>query len=174
MLMISIMDIDKKAQHHHAHRLLRECLRPYGVPEEAAIERMEYGKPYLRDFPELHFNLSHGSGIAACIVTDTECGIDCEQCREMREGVVRRCFSPAEKRLLEETPESERDLMFTRLWTLKEAFVKCIGKGIGYPMDTAEFAFEGSRIVTALKGYRFSQYILRGGRYVCSTAVSSR
>lgn len=41
--------------------LLREMLAKHlQIPaEELVIERGEFGKPYLRDFPEWYFNLSH-------------------------------------------------------------------------------------------------------------------
>ena len=38
MLMISITDLDKKAVREHAHRLLRECLKPLGVNYSAIAE----------------------------------------------------------------------------------------------------------------------------------------
>ena len=174
MLMISLSDVPKSGQHDHGRRLLRECLRPYGVPEDAAMEKGGYGKPYFRDYPELHFNISHGDGIAACIVTERECGIDCEPCREYRERVARRCFSPAEQRMIVEAAPEERDLLFTRLWTLKEAFVKCIGQGISYPMDTAEFTFDGERIASSPEGYRFAHHIIRGGEYVVSVCIKEK
>ena len=171
MLMISLYDVPKKEQHEHGRKLLRECLRPYGLPEDAVMEKGSYGKPYFRDRPDICFNISHADGIAACIVTESECGIDCEPCREYRERVARRSFSPEEQRMIEEAEPEERDLLFTRLWTLKEAFVKCIGQGISYPMATAEFAFDGERIVKSPEGYRFAHYILHGGRYVVSVCV---
>ena len=171
MLMISLSAVSKKEQHELGRKLLRECLRPYGISADAVVEKGSHGKPYLCDYPELCFNISHADGITACIVTDRECGIDCEPCREYRERVARRCFSPSEQRMIEEAKPEERDLLFTRLWTLKEAFVKCTGQGISYPMDKAEFVFEDGRITKSPEGFRFSHYIIRGGKYVVSVCV---
>ena len=80
MLMISIREMDKKELHTHAHRLLRECLRPLGVDygEDTPVTKGKMGKPSLADRPDIHYNLSHANGIAACIVSEQECGIDCE------------------------------------------------------------------------------------------------
>lgn len=170
MLMISLMDIDKKEQHSHAHRLLRECLKPYNIAYsgECDLSYGDHGKPFLADYPAVCFNLSHGSGISACIVSDRECGIDCERAGEYRPKVARRVFTPAEQTLLGEVPESERGLLFFRLWTLKEAFVKTVGAGLSYPMNTVGFSFENGSIVCTERGYSFRQYILRGGEYVVS------
>jgi len=174
MLMISIMDIDKKQQHSHAHALLRECLKSRGIAydENAPVIKNDMGKPSLVEHPELHYNLSHANGIAACIVSDSECGIDCEQVRGFRPNVMKRAFSDNERKLVEETPEELRDQMFFRLWTLKEAYVKALGVGISYLLSTAEFGFEAGKIVTNIEGYSFRQYLIRGGRFVVSLCES--
>lgn len=170
MLMVSIMDVEKKTQHTHAHALLRECLKhrniEYNSPD--LIAKGEYGKPYLAEYPHIKFNLSHADGIAACIVSDRECGIDCEMVRKYRPNVMKRAFSEREAELVESSGQSERDLLFFRLWTLKEAYVKALGTGISYPMNTAEFLFEDKRIITNIVGYSFRQYIVGDGKYVVS------
>lgn len=170
MLMISITDMDKRAFHGHAHKMLRECLRVKGIEygENTPVVKGELGKPSLAEHPEIHYNLSHANGIAACMVSDCECGIDCENVRDFRPNVMKRAFSDKEREMVEKAPESEKNLLFFRLWTLKEAYVKALGIGISYPMNTAEFSFDGENIITEIKGFRFRQYILKGGRYVVS------
>ena len=170
MLMISIKDMDKKELHSHAHRLLRECLRPYGIDytEETLVTKGKMGKPSLACRPDIHYNISHADGIAACIVSDCECGIDCERVREYRPNVMKRAFSEKERDMVEKAPDDMKAQLFFRLWTLKEAYVKAIGTGISYPMDTAEFGFEGSEITTNVRGFRFRQYIVCGGKFVIS------
>jgi len=171
MLAISIKDVQKKEQRTHAHNLLRECLKVCGIDyiqDKTPVVRNEHGKPSLKDYPEIHYNMSHADGITACMLSDSECGIDCENVRQYRPNVVKRVFSESEKILLENTPENERDLLFFRLWTLKEAYVKAIGTGISYPMNTAEFSFEGKHIATNIKGFKFKQYILKNKKYVVS------
>ncbi|MBQ6251767.1 4'-phosphopantetheinyl transferase superfamily protein [Ruminococcus sp.] len=170
MLMISIRGMDKKELHTHAHRLLRECLRPLGIDygEDTPVTKGKMGKPSLADRPDIHYNLSHAKGIAACIVSEQECGIDCEKVRERRPNVMKRAFSANERQMVESASAEERDLLFFRLWTLKEAYVKALGTGISYPMDKAEFSFRGGEIVTDIKDCRFRQYIISGGKYVVS------
>ena len=170
MLMISIMNVEKKQQHSHAHSLLRECLKPLGIAYNAdtPIVKNDLGKPSLAEHSGIYYNLSHADGIAACIVSGSECGIDCEQVRNFRPNVMKRAFSTSERELVENSPESERDQLFFRLWTLKEAYVKALGIGISYPLDKAEFSFDGKSIVTSIEGYDFRQYILGNGRFIVS------
>lgn len=176
MLMISIMDIPKKMQHDHAHNLLRECLksRKISYSENSAIAKGEYGKPYLADYPDVKYNISHADGISACIVSDSECGIDCEKVRKLREGVLRRAFSEREREIIAGAAEEERDLLFFRLWTLKESYIKAIGTGLSYPLETAEFLPSSREIHTNIKGYHFKQYLLRENKFVVSLCTKSR
>lgn len=176
MLMISLIDTPKDQQHSHAHKLLRECLRTCSVEydENTPVTKNQYGKPGLTEFPDIHYSLSHAGGIAACMVSCRECGIDCEAVRPLRPNVMKRAFSERERRLIEEALPEQRDLLFFRLWTLKEAYVKALGIGISYPLHTAEFLLEGDRISTPIEGYGFRQYIIRGGKYVVSLCEKLR
>lgn len=170
MLIISTKQLPKKEQHGYAHRLLRECLRAHGIEynESTEISLGKMGKPSLAKHPEIHFNLTHADGISACMTAETECGIDAERVREYRPNVMKRAFSEAERAMVENAPESERNLLFFRIWTLKEAYVKALGIGISYPMKTAEFILDGDDIRTNIKGYSFKQYILHSGELVAA------
>lgn len=171
MLLISLKEVPKKEQRSHAHNLLRECLRTRRIEyitDETPVVRGEHGKPSLAEHPEIKYNMSHADGIAVCLVSDRECGVDCEGVRPYRPNVVRRSFSESEKRLIENADENQRDLLFFRLWTLKEAYVKAIGIGISYPLNTVEFSFSDNSITSSVTGYRFRQYILKNGRFIVS------
>ena len=170
MLMISIKDMDKRELHSHAHRLLRECLRPYHIDynEDTPVTKGKLGKPSLTECPDIHYNLSHADGIAACIISGYKCGIDCERIRKYPEKVMTRVFSEKERIMVESAPENKKNELFFRLWTLKEAYVKAIGVGISYPMNTVEFSFGSGRIITNIKGCRFRQYIVEGRGFIVS------
>lgn len=157
-------------QHDHAHNLLRECLKSRNIvySENSAISEGEYGKPYLAEYPDVKYNISHADGISACIVADSECGIDCEKVRELREGVLRRAFSDREREFISSAAAEERNLLFFRLWTLKEAYIKAVGTGLSYPLKTAEFTVDSGKIHTNIRGYHFRQYVLRDNKYVVS------
>lgn len=174
MLLISLKEVPKKEQRSHAHKLLRECLRTNHInyiTDETPIVRNDHGKPSLAEYPEIKYNLSHANGIAVCLTADTECGVDCEGIRPYRPNVVKRSFSENEKLMFINANEDERDLLFFRLWTLKEAYVKAIGIGISYPLNTVEFLFDGDRIISSVKDHTFKQYILKDGKFVVSLCI---
>ena len=73
-----------RTEHEAGTELLAVGLRElYGM--ELNRDRLSYGqhgKPYLRNHPEIHFNISHCEGLAVCVFSDTETGVDVERIRE--------------------------------------------------------------------------------------------
>lgn len=173
MLIISLKKVSKNEQHDYAHKLLSVLLRKNGIEygSETKIEYGDKGKPFLAEYPDVYYNLTHADGITACLVCGRECGIDAEPVKKVRPAVIRRAFSENEQRIMDAVPEQDKAEMFTRFWTLKEAYVKTLGIGISYPLDKVEFAFEDKKIVTNIKGYEFVQYILCGGKYIVSYCI---
>ncbi len=110
----------------HALRAVSpELLPPLSIAAEPD------GKPCLND-SDLHFSLSHSGSFAACALSDHPVGLDLEKRGRMRESLLRRSFSPEEQTLIRSSQDS--DLLFTRIWTGKESFVKATGQGILSPL----------------------------------------
>ncbi len=101
------------------------------------------GKPYPADAP-LFVNLSHCKGLAVCAVAAVPVGVDCESPRTVKESTVTRICSDAEQAFLNASADMPYD--FSRLWTLKEAYGKCIGTGIRLPLAEISFAIHGDAL----------------------------
>ena len=92
------------------------------------VEVGEHGKPYLTDYPHIHFNISHCQKAIAVAVSDQPVGIDVESFRHFNEGLLDKSMNPAEKA---EILASEAPLeAFAAYWTRKEAVFKLLGTGI--------------------------------------------
>jgi 4'-phosphopantetheinyl transferase len=111
-----------------------------------------HGRPEIR-LPAAHrglrFNLSNAHTLVACVVArGLDCGIDVE--RVDRGGdllaLARRYFAPCEVAALAALPAAAATHRFFALWTLKEAYAKARGDGLGLPLDAAAFAFDGARV----------------------------
>lgn len=90
----------------------------------AKIEKTPDGKPYYADRQGLFLSLSHSGEYAVCAVSDLPIGVDIQEHRDVKHNVWKRISCPGEKAAFAE----EKD--FYRLWTAKEACVKCTGKGL--------------------------------------------
>ena len=122
--------------------LLKTALGDYGLNEkELEYGFSENGKPYLLDYPEICFNLSHSHSRVMCAISkDIKLGCDVELVRSGKEKVAKRFFTEYEnKKISEAADEEERARRFFEIWTLKESFIKCTGEGIARPMDGFEF-----------------------------------
>lgn len=92
-----------------------------------------YGKPHLRDYPDVHFSISHSGIYVACAVADRPVGVDVQMITEYKPNIADRVCSKAElaKIVASNDPAAE----FTKIWTRKEAYAKWTGKGIGRIMS---------------------------------------
>ena len=139
-----------------AYLLLCEALRKeYGIIEKPVFEYGEHGKPFIIGHPEIHFNLSHCREAAICVISDRPVGVDIESIREYKESLVRYTMNDSE--VMRITRSSYPALEFTRLWTMKEAVLKCSGEGIRSDLKTVLTGAEQIKTtVCAEKNYVYS------------------
>jgi 4'-phosphopantetheinyl transferase len=130
-----------------AHALTRRALgHVAGVaPNELSFSIGEHGRPEIAGPSRalaLRFNLSHTRGLVACgVACGHDIGVDVERIdREVALlGVARHVFSERENAGLLSLSGSAQRLRFFELWTLKEAYVKAIGKGLAAPLKSISF-----------------------------------
>lgn len=133
-------NLKQSEQHKIACALLAEALeKRFGI-KNFTIKKAEKGKPFLAEYPEVHFNISHCPGLAVCGISCGEIGVDAELIRPHRKNAMKRIFSPEERELVAASENPDED--FFRIWTLKESLCKFTGEGIfsglsGYSFDLA-------------------------------------
>jgi 4'-phosphopantetheinyl transferase len=123
-----------------AHAGLRLILARYtqAAADKLRFAKHNHNKPYLADFPQVQFNLTHSEDVALCAITlNTPLGIDVEYHQSSTDmlGVAERFFSPDEFQFLIQLPASQQAQGFFNAWTRKEAFIKAIGDGLHFPLD---------------------------------------
>ena len=161
-----------------AHALARATLAAAtGVPAAAFRFRPgAHGKPAAllggREAP-VSFNLSHTAGmvgVAVAAVPALRLGFDLEAAaRQVRPEVARNVFRPEELAWLAGLPAAEWQTGFLRLWTLKEAFIKATGRGLGQDLSRFWFDLPPPRIrflpgvPERAEEWLFEQRLLEGG-----------
>lgn len=96
------------------------------------IEKAKNGKPYFKNNSYVHFSLSHSGSIALCTVSDKNIGADVQLMCDFKEGICRRYFLKEEADyVLKAKTDCEKKERFFRIWTLKEAYSKMTGGGLG-------------------------------------------
>ncbi|EKU96415.1 phosphopantetheinyl transferase [Leptolyngbya sp. PCC 7375] len=175
-------DLDRDA-YRAAHGLARQALssfEPDVLPQNWVFESTPYGRPEISTgygFPPLRFNISHTRGMVTVIVVrDLDCGVDVEsigRCRNL-DHLALNILAPAELATLSAVPDFERPLLFSRYWTLKEAYSKALGLGLSMPFERIAFELRegGARLLNQAGDWFFEQW-LPSPNYIVTTALRS-
>lgn len=117
--------------------LIGELLARYALRQVTGLEHPlpftigDKGKPHPQEFNGIYFNVSHSGHWVVVATSIADVGVDVERMRKVPEGVAYRYFSEPEKQMLDSAEnEFQKAHIFFTLWTLKESFLKAIGKGL--------------------------------------------
>ena len=104
-------------------------------PERVHFHYEEKGKPFLPGGPS--FNQSHSEErIMIAVAASGRLGVDIEEIRTVRLmlDIADKNFAPDEAARMRAAPAGDRQELFFRLWTRKEAFLKALGFGLTHPL----------------------------------------
>jgi 4'-phosphopantetheinyl transferase len=166
--------------------------------EEICFYRSENNKPifHKENFPSIDFNISHSGNLVTVIISKNySVGIDIEKIEKNSPSLHNflkyflDCFTDFEWNqilgnisdiatcdLLNEEQQNEILKRFYLNWTLKESFIKCIGKGLSYDLKQIEFKIEDVNIELYINNeislqFKFKHFFLNEGEYVCSYCI---
>lgn len=144
---------EKKYQKEHRKglQLLAQGLRELfalSLTEEMLaeeIQKEQHGKPFLKNHPDIHFNISHCEGLVVCAFSDAPVGVDVERIAEFKDSIVRKVLTKEEQEFLALYKEKEEyNELFFRFWTLKESWLKQDGSGFFRSPQEISFALESN------------------------------
>jgi 4'-phosphopantetheinyl transferase len=133
----------------------------------------------------LHFNLSHAGALAVyALAAGAEIGVDVEEVRALPDAddIAARFFSRHENERYLALDPLARPQGFFNCWTRKEAFIKALGDGLYYPLDTFDVSLapgEPARILRVADtpgercGWVLESFAPRPG-FVAALVVRSR
>lgn len=124
----------------------------------------KHGKPSLADHPEIHFSISHSSHFVACAMADCEIGIDIQHLVKVNEPLMRRVLSDEELGMVMAQQGEERQMLFARLWALKEAYLKAVGTGITDDFPSFSLENERPRLVNRQGFFLFREFDFPEGK----------
>ncbi|MEE1012090.1 MAG: 4'-phosphopantetheinyl transferase superfamily protein [Acutalibacteraceae bacterium] len=146
-----------------ADALCRKTIADFcGVEQNKIIfEHTKTGKPFAKDLP-VHFNVSHSGDMVVCAVSDCEIGIDIEKIRNINPRTAEKFATESEKDYISKNKNG-----FFEIWTLKEAYFKCIGTGLGADIRDVSFDIGEKKILCSENGFECS-FIETDADYICS------
>lgn len=122
---------------------LEEVLSEIREPLEFSYKYGPHGKPYLEQYPEVFFSLSHSGEYVICALSEKEVGADIQMIPQYRpdrlkreQNILDRFFSETEAKQVADIGTEKGRRNFYRIWAAKEAFMKLTGKGLSRGLDT--------------------------------------
>jgi len=105
----------------------------------------EFGKPFIKNMIDFKYNITHSGKWVAIVYGNTDAGIDVERIQKGREEIADFCFSEEEKLFIyNKADKYEQVKQFTKLWTMKESYIKFLGTGFSTNLDSFSInALEG-------------------------------
>ena len=116
-------------------------IEKWGLSNDRIIfVKNKFGKPAICGFPQVQFNLSHSGHWVVAAFDQLPVGIDIEEMVPIDLAITDYCFSQLEKTQLDEQPEENTLAHFYKMWTLKESYMKAVGKGLSIPPQSFSIA----------------------------------
>ena len=112
-----------------SYMLLKNTLESqYNVLLNEPFVYSENQKPYLKNHNDIFFNISHTKNTVAVTVASFEIGIDVEEIKDIKPGLIDMVASPKEKEIINAACDKKR--AFFRLWTMKESYAKAYSAAV--------------------------------------------
>ena len=131
--------------------LLNRALEDIGITDYE-VELGEREKPHIKGRDDVFFNISHSKDVVILGISDHEIGVDVEKTKHFKDSLINYVFGPSDLDVAKELSD-DRDISFTRLWTVKESIMKHSGKGIALEPKGISLRLEEGKIKASSAGY---------------------
>lgn len=123
--------------------LLRYAFEKEGIPFSGdSFYAGTHGKPYHN---KLCFNISHSGRYVICVTGKENVGCDIQKIKPPHSRMMNRFFSDWEREYVNSADDSKKGEFYTRIWTLKESYLKMTGDGLTRKLSDISFKI-GDRI----------------------------
>jgi|LGOV01.1.fsa_nt_gb 4'-phosphopantetheinyl transferase len=125
--------------------LLQAGLQKYGLDESLLkIDTYKNGKPFLKNYPEIHFNISHSEKIALCSFSNRNLGADIEVISPIDLKIAKEFFYDDEYQTILNSKNPKET--FFDYWVLKESYMKATGLGFKLPLNAFQIKCKNNTI----------------------------
>ncbi|PES85689.1 4'-phosphopantetheinyl transferase [Bacillus cereus] len=143
--------------------------------EEIRFIYNDYGKPFVENFSDFHFNISHSGEWVVCGTANSNVGIDIEKVSEIEAlKLANEFFSDEEFYDISSMNSDEQINYFYDIWTLKESYIKTIGKGLYIPLNSFSIKKESRTLISyknISKDFYFRQYSIEPNYKISACAT---
>ena len=150
-------DIDRKLSLYSELMVRYQIWNEHGIHNQQIVfSKNDNEKPFLRGYPNFHFNISHTRNAIAVGFSNNKVGIDIERIKTPDLKIAKRFFTASEKDYLFSCKNHE--VAFCEIWTKKEAYIKYIGTGLSTQLDS--FCVLDNPISVTIYTFQTGEYII--------------
>jgi len=126
------------------------------------FDKNPYGKPFLRGYPKFNFNISHSGEFVVCAIDDKSIGIDIEQVKPIEyKEIAKNFFTVSEFEYIDKEDLNFRLGKFYEIWTLKESYIKCCGKGLSIPLKSFSVDIDQYENIKVIINDKYSEHVFK-------------
>ncbi|MEE0060942.1 MAG: 4'-phosphopantetheinyl transferase superfamily protein [Acutalibacteraceae bacterium] len=144
--------------------IIQDYLKQLNLSEQKiSYSTKANGKPFFTDYSNLHFNASHSGNIALCVFSDSEIGCDIQRLTNANKNIAKRYFTQQEYDFIFNNINPNE--AFTRVWSIKEAFLKLEGTGLGGGLSNVDVLVDIDAVKinnsdVSISEYKFQDYYI--------------
>lgn len=129
---------DKKLSMISYLLLLAALKLEYNIKDDIIFKYNIYGKPYLKKYSNIYFNISHCKKGIICALSSNEIGVDIQDFIDFDDNILEYIMCNKEINRISKSEKTKKD--FINLWTLKESYIKYLGIGLNYDLKSLNFS----------------------------------
>ena len=122
------------------------------------IKTEKYGKAYISNYENIHFNVSHSRNMICCAISDRPVGVDIEFSDPTIDlNIAKNYFFNTEYESIMKSPNPADE--FFNYWVLKESYMKYTGLGFNLDLDSFEILIsDGIRLKNDKNNLKFNLF----------------
>lgn len=145
--------------------LIGEILVRYIIAENISIKSSDmifatniYGKPFLRDYSDFHFNISHSGDYVLCAIDSKPIGIDIEKVVPIEyETIAPNFLTVKEISYIKREDFKNQINKFYEIWTIKESYVKAYGQGLNMCFKDFSVDYNNQEQATVIREEQYDE-----------------
>lgn len=123
------------------------------------FNKNKYGKPYLKGYPIINFNISHSKDFVVCAIDNKPIGIDIEDIKHIEyNDIAKDFFTVNEFNYITKQNLEAQISRFFEIWTLKESYIKCCGQGLSTPLKSFSIDIDKYGDIKVINNIEYNKY----------------
>lgn len=176
MIYRCLLEDTQNKRSEEEYHLLGEKLLSLALYEEEKIVykrediiKNQWGKPRLKNHLHIHYSITHSYNLLMCVISELDVGIDVEKIREFNHYAALKVCREDELHDIYKSRDPNRE--FFKYWTLKESYIKAIGRGLSYAMKKVNFIIESNEKIYCNKSNCSFQIIEDSKDYIAAICL---